>query len=559
MSIITGVLCHNLIYKGEATQPAFAKSLAQLKKASSEDFGKSAKGDGYEYYALLEAIIIYYEQHGTLPPDRKAVREFCHTSPIHKLRMNLMIEETLKGLKDIDEAALRSCSDPAVLVDRVIDDARKAHIEDSLEKASLITHAGPTAKVGKVKDPSGVDDAKRELIKMLMDDVTDSVEEQDPKEFLLEGGDDPVQMRVIAATDIQTERLEWLWANKIPQGKITLYVGKPDNGKSLAALDLIARVTTGRDFPDGEKNTLGPKKVLCSFSEDDEAQTIVPRLIAAGADLTKVIFLRKVVDIEGFKRGLSLKDDALNLQKKLIANPEIALVVLDPITAFIGDADLNRDKDIRPVLEALGAALMKSKATCVGIIHCNKRSDVDALGKILGGSSVAGVVRAAWDFSRDPENKDEYMMTHIKGNLSKKRSGIRYKTTGVMVTLSDSTEQEHPHTEWLTECDETANDVLDKSREKPDRTDHQTVMATALLNLMLDGNGAYARDIYKRGEAEGISEATIKRASYKLLDAQGKPAIKKQNRGDGWWWYKPDKVAAITERVEIKLEDVEVM
>ena len=91
------------------------------------------------------------------------------------------------------------------------------------------------------------------------------------------------------ASDIKPEPLEWLWRGKIPAGKITLFAGQPDCGKTLAMLDFIARVTTGKDFPDGTKNERGAQRVLLAATEDDLKSTLIPRLIAAEADLTKAV------------------------------------------------------------------------------------------------------------------------------------------------------------------------------------------------------------------------------------------------------------------------------
>jgi hypothetical protein len=85
--------------------------------------------------------------------------------------------------------------------------------------------------------------------------------------------------------------------------------------------------------------------------------------------------------------------------------------------------EANRDKDIRPVMEGMADACRGTKATIVGLIHHNKRSDVDALQKILGASSVAGVARAAWGLGRDPEDKDQRFTVAEAGVRSLRAGG----------------------------------------------------------------------------------------------------------------------------------------
>ena len=60
------------------------------------------------------------------------------------------------------------------------------------------------------------------------------------------------------------------------------------------------------------------------------------------------------------------------------------MVALDPISSYFGECDPNKDKEIRPVMEAIADACESSKTAFVGIIHNNKRGDADAIGKILG-------------------------------------------------------------------------------------------------------------------------------------------------------------------------------
>ena len=111
-------------------------------------------------------------------------------------------------------------------------------------------------------------------------------------------------------------RLVWLWPERIPAGKITLLTGKPDCGKSLTLLDVIATVSTGRDWPDS-KNTMGPRKVLLAAAEDDPEDTIIPRLKASGADLDNVFIVRSTFEVgavpadpaTGTSRALSLTLD----------------------------------------------------------------------------------------------------------------------------------------------------------------------------------------------------------------------------------------------------------
>src|SRR5712692_813663 len=83
---------------------------------------------------------------------------------------------------------------------------------------------------------------------------------------------------------VKAQSLEWLWPWRLALGKLAMLEGDPGQGKSLVALDLCARLSTGRDFPDGASNAR-PRTVVLLDGEDDVRCTTIPRLQAAGADL----------------------------------------------------------------------------------------------------------------------------------------------------------------------------------------------------------------------------------------------------------------------------------
>jgi len=382
--------------------------------------------------------------------------------------------------------------------------------------------------------------------------------EPDEIEFAKGGmGERIIALFTQSASSIKMEELEWLWPDRVPAGKITLFVGKQDCGKSLGTAAVVAHVTTGSGWPDGKKNTSGPKEVVMGATEDDLSTTLVPRLKAAGADLDRIQIIKRVI-VTGKKttrRLLQLKEDHLLIKRMLRDHPGVALIVLDPFTGYFGDADANKDKEIRPVLEAIVSALEKSKCALIGIVHHNKKSDTDALGKIMGGSAVAGVARAAWAFSRDSENKEEFYMSIVKGNLSKKRSGMKYKIVDAEVQLANGKKVTVPRTEWAGETDLTADEVMavdrDKVKQGPENT--KQTMASLMVKTELESGPKLARVMYKKGEDEGISERTMKRACYSLN------VIVTQTK-DGYFWQLPkpgqkEAIAALAKSEDVKIQD----
>ena len=160
------------------------------------------------------------------------------------------------------------------------------------------------------------------------------------------------KLNVKAASAIKPEALEWLWKGKIPFGKLTLFVGNPGVGKGLATMDIAARASTARPFPDCPN----PHPVMDSLifsSEDAASDTLVPRLMAAKADLEHVFIVETTQTAEGEKQ-FSLDVDLPALRETLTANPNIKLVVIDPLLNHLGDANGNREQEVRSILTPLG-------------------------------------------------------------------------------------------------------------------------------------------------------------------------------------------------------------
>jgi putative DNA primase/helicase len=79
--------------------------------------------------------------------------------------------------------------------------------------------------------------------------------------------------------------------------------------------------------------------------EDDINDTTTPRLMAAGADMTKINFLKSVFTGEGTaeERELEFDRDMKQLEEFLQNNPNVRLMVVDPVSNYLGEAKMNSD------------------------------------------------------------------------------------------------------------------------------------------------------------------------------------------------------------------------
>lgn len=354
----------------------------------------------------------------------------------------------------------------------------------------------------------------------------------------IEGIQFMTKITAVTADSVTPKPQRWLWHNRIPAGAITWGVGKPGNAKSLWATDLAARVSSGADFPDGAKNERGPQKVLMYAGEDDRERTVVPRLIAAGANLSNITLLDnrsfEVFDREFNRvdrRSINLAADCAILSQLVKDNPDIALLILDPTTGVYGDRNTNHDKDMRPVMSELRDMCEARGLTIVGVTHTNKRGDAAAIDQIQGASSIAGAARAAWLFTRDPDSDDEHahVMTCVKGNLSDNHDGMKLLTKAVKV--SDEVGS-HPMIAWGETTKMQADEANQALKEKRETKGGKRNAAKLGILTALAEKPMLSDDVYTALEKQGFSEETMKRAASELTKEF---QIHRRQKGGRWY------------------------
>src|SRR5262249_46509593 len=156
--------------------------------------------------------------------------------------------------------------------------------------------------------------------------------------------------------DIEPQPIEWIWPGRIARRKLTLIAGEPDLGKSQAALDIIARITTGERWPDDGRAPIGRAIILSA--EDAIEDTLRPRLEAAGANLDRVHTVRSVLRKDQHNNVqqtlFSLQADLDALGAKIKELGDVSIVMLDPITAYLGEKlDTHKTAAVRSVLAAV--------------------------------------------------------------------------------------------------------------------------------------------------------------------------------------------------------------
>src|SRR5262249_16773391 len=155
------------------------------------------------------------------------------------------------------------------------------------------------------------------------------------------------EIEEVRASDVKPRAKNWLWMGRLLRGFLELMTGIPGVGKSPLQLSCVGIATTGRRWPDGQPAT-EPVNVIMVTTEDPIDQEIVPRLIAAEANLERIWFLRRIKRDD--KNRMFLLGEDLDALEHMIKKHDAGLVCIDPITAFMGKVDSHRATDVRSQL-----------------------------------------------------------------------------------------------------------------------------------------------------------------------------------------------------------------
>ncbi len=246
------------------------------------------------------------------------------------------------------------------------------------------------------------------------------------------------------ASSVTPRELEPLWPGVLWIGKPTLFAGDPGLGKSIAAIDCVARATRGTPWP-CESAEREPVDALMMTAEDDIEDTVVPRLIAAGADLARISFLTGVreTDDDGASRErMLLLDEHLDVLRQSVQDRQriTKLIVVDPLSAFLGKTDSHNNAETRGLLAGLGRIATELRFALLAITHLNKASGANALYRVTGSLAFVAAARAVFAIARDPEDASRRLMLPVKCNLAPDSYGFSYS-----VSVADN---DAPHVRW---------------------------------------------------------------------------------------------------------------
>jgi hypothetical protein len=329
----------------------------------------------------------------------------------------------------------------------------------------------------------------------------------------------PIIKRLV---DVRTRKVERLWPNKIPSGKLTLLVGDPCLGKSFLTLYIASRVTNGLCWPDLPDEPTPKGSVVILSAEDDLSDTVVPRLSAHDADLNRITAIEGVTR-QDRKFHFNLVRDLPALEQAVDETEGVRLIVIDPITAYLGATDSHKNAEVRGVLAPLSQLAAKRGVAVLGVSHLRK-GEGKALYRVLGSLAFVAAARALWMVSRDAENATRRLLVPAKCNLAIQPTSLAFSIIDGVVCFEAN----------------PVNITADEALRTPDESERCAMTeAVQWLQGVLGDGRVKAGDIFKSAKINHISEITLRRAAEKI-------GVLKSREGfgafGGWYWQLPEDI-----------------
>jgi hypothetical protein len=219
---------------------------------------------------------------------------------------------------------------------------------------------------------------------------------------------------------VQPIPVQFLAYPYLPLGKISLLIGDPGIGKSTIAMNIAAALSTGTPLfeADTGREPLQGKSIYLS-AEDNMADTLKPRLLAAGADCSQIAVINNI--------GSDISEDGYILEDA-IQKTKAQLVILDPLQGFIGrDADMCRAADMRRLMGGLAVMAEKHHFALLAIGHMNKATGAKSLYRGLGSIDIAASARSVMLIERSENDPQIRVLSHIKSSLAPEGPALAFR------------------------------------------------------------------------------------------------------------------------------------
>jgi putative DNA primase/helicase len=332
-------------------------------------------------------------------------------------------------------------------------------------------------------------------------------------------------------SDIKAVPISWLWHHWVALGKLLILAGAPKAGKTTIALAMVSTLTRGARWPDGTACQLG--NVLVWSGEDDVADTLAPRLIAMGADMSRVFFITGS-RVDGQAVPFDPSRDLLELDIQAQKIGDIKMIIVDPVVSAIA-GDSHKNAEVRRSLQPLVDMGARLGAAVIGITHLSKgtagRDPTERVTGSIAFSAVARIVLLAAKI-KDDQGKDKRVLVRAKANICPDDGGFEYHVEQIEIEGGIPTSV----VTWGEAIEGSAKELLSESDGGSDDDADEKAGVRASASRFLEELLTVTTPVSKVKEeasAAGHSWATVRRASDSMN------IIKRKGDGAIYYWSMP--------------------
>lgn len=325
--------------------------------------------------------------------------------------------------------------------------------------------------------------------------------------------------------------IRWLWPGWIARGKLTVLAGAGGSGKTTLAMGLIGTLTSGGRWPDGEACP-EPSNALIWSSEDDPADTLIPRLMAAGANLERVHIIQGRINALGEREPFDPATDFDLLRDAVDSIGGASLLLLDPVVNVV-KGDMHRANDVRRALQAVVDFAEANWCAVLGISHFSKGSGGSSPADRVIGSQAFGALARAVLVAAKQEDSDVRVLARAKSNISEDQGGVGYVVEPC--TVGDGLET--TRVLWGDRIEGSARDILaDVECTGDDDQRSELEEACDFLRDLLQYGPVPAKQVKADASDAGLSWATVRRAQKVVGAAAVKVGSPTGDEKQQWVW-----------------------
>ncbi len=343
------------------------------------------------------------------------------------------------------------------------------------------------------------------------------------------------ELVTVCLADVEPRPVAWFWRNRFPLGKLSMLVGNPGLGKSFLSLFMAAKVSAGGYWPESNGSVdplfaVPQGRVVILTAEDDLEDTVRPRLDDMGADCRNILAVSGIrTDNQGLGH-VDLRRDIERLERMIECVGNVKLVIIDPISAYLGDVDSHKNAEVRGMLALLSKLAEHHGAVVLGVSHLNKNQSTSAVTRVQGSLAFTAAPRAVWLVTQDSDDEKRRLLVPVKTNICTDPTSMAFRVVdGTLIFERDLLKL-------------NCNDLLTENQGNNPDGSAVAQAKTWLKDLLSDGR-VRSTEVFEMAKREGVAKRTLTRAKAAL-------DIQSQKEGIGpaasWYWKLADRGKSTT-------------